>query len=118
MLYWLMKTDGEGGAFIKANTHPSGGNCFVLATPGGMKLAGGNGGGGAGEALKKGLAKWQELPESERKALPPGQPAQPPQVALCRPPARALILKSYIRNLKFDTVGQLAHITRDDLKDR
>ena len=23
MLYWLMKTDGENGAFIKANRHPS-----------------------------------------------------------------------------------------------
>ena len=35
MLYWLAKTDGADGEFIKANRHPSGGNCFVLTTPSG-----------------------------------------------------------------------------------
>src|SRR5438874_9250185 len=118
MLHWLAKTDGAGGEFIKANRHPSGGNCFVLTTPDGKKLAGGNGGGGANEALTRGLAKWKELSEAERKALPPGSPSAPPQAALCKPPERGLILKSYIRNLKWDGQGKLAVITRDDLKDR
>src|SRR5204863_3637514 len=99
MLHWLAKTDGAGGDFIKANRHPSGGNCFVLTTPGGQKLAGGNGGSGASEALTKGLAKWKDLAEVDRKALPKGEPAVPPQAGLCQPPAGALVLKSYIRNL-------------------
>src|SRR5262249_49718648 len=87
-------------------------------TPAGKKLEGGKGGGGGNEALTRGLAKWKELSEAERKALPRGPPAVPPQAALCKPPERGLILKSYIRNLKWDEQGKLAVITRDDLKDR
>jgi hypothetical protein len=112
MLQWLAKSDGQGGAFIKANTHPSGGNCFVLTTPGGAKLAGGNGSGGAAEALRKGLEKWRDLPDAERRALPEGAAAAPEQAALCRPPAGALVLKSYIRNLRFDREGKLTLIAR------
>ena len=118
MLSWMAKTDGQDGAFIKANRHPSGGNCFVLTTPDGKKLAGGNGGGGAAEALTKGLQKWNQLPEAERRLLPKGTAAVPPQAELCKPPAGGLVLKSYIRNLKWDDKGQLALIARGDLKDR
>jgi len=66
MLYWLAKTDGADGEFIKANRHLSGGNCFVLTTPSGTKLAGGNGGGGAREALNSGLKNWKLLTDEER----------------------------------------------------
>src|SRR5438552_2554778 len=115
MLNWLAKTDGADGDFIKANRHPSGGNCFVLTTPGGKKLAGGNGGGGAREALTAGLKKWQELTDEERKALPAGKEVKPPEVERCTPPAGGLILRSFVRNLKKDGRGELVAITREDL---
>lgn len=118
MLHWLKRTDGEGGAFIKANQHPSGGNCFVLATPGGKKLAGGNGPGGAGAALKDGLAKWRSLPERERRALPEGKPVVPPEALRCAPPEGGLVLRSYVRGLKKGPGGSVQRVTREDLKDR
>lgn len=118
MLHWIAKTDGENGAFIRANTHPSGGNCFVLTTPSGKKLAGGNGGGGAAEALAKGLAEWKKMPQAERKLLPKGAVAELPEALRCTPPAGGLILKSYIRNLRWDADGRLASIGPGDLKDR
>jgi hypothetical protein len=118
MLYWMEKTDGAGGEFIKANRHPSGGNCFVLTTPGGTKLAGGNGSGGAREALNAGLKKWQQLSEAERKALPPGKEFRPPEADRCTPPAGGLILRTFVRNLKKEDRGDLAPITREDIKDR
>jgi len=118
MLNWLAKTDGAEGEFIKANRHPSGGNCFVLTTPSGKKLAGGNGGGGAREALTTGLKNWNSLTEEERKALPPGKEVRPPEADRCTPPAGGLILRSFVRNLKKDARGELAAITREDLKDR
>jgi hypothetical protein len=118
MLYWIAKTDGQAGEFIKNNRHPSGGNCFVLTTPSGQKLAGGNGGGGAHQALKSGLEKWKELTADERKALPQGESAQPPEAQRCTPPVGGLVLTSYIRNLKRDERGELAGITLDDLKDK
>src|SRR5262245_17637492 len=107
MLHWLRKTDGANGEFIKANSHPSGGNCFVLTTPSGQKLAGGNGSHGAQEALKKGLEQWQKLSPEERKALPAGEVIQPPEAARCTPPTGGLVLRSYIRSLKRDAQGEL-----------
>ncbi len=118
MLYWLAKTDGEAGEFIKANRHPSGGNCFVLTTPSGKKLAGGNGSGGAADALARGLEKWKQLSDEERKALPKGTPAVPSEASLCKPPEHGLVVKSYIRNLARDSAGKLTVITPADLKDR
>jgi hypothetical protein len=117
MLHWLQKTDGENGAFIKANGHPSGGNCFVLATPGGQKLAGGNGPGGASAALKAGLAKWKLLADEERQALPAGKTVVPPEALRCPPPPGGLVLRSYVRNLKTSD-GSVTRILREDLKDR
>jgi hypothetical protein len=119
MLYWLAKTDGAGGEFIKANRHPSGGNCFVLTTPGGKKLAGGNGPGGARAALTAGLKSWDLLTAEQRKALPAAAAvARPPEAARCTPPRGGLILRSFARNLKKDDRGDLAVIAREDLKDR
>jgi hypothetical protein len=118
MLRWLQKADGEDGAFIKANRHPSGGNCFVLATPGGKKLAGGNGSGGARAALKDGLAKWILLADKERRALPAGKAIVPPEAARCTPPPGGLVLRSYVRNLKAGLGGSVSRISREDLKDR
>jgi hypothetical protein len=119
MLSWLAKTDGAGGAFIKANRHPSGGNCFVLTTPDGKKLAGGNGPGGAREALKAGLKNWETLTERQRKALPaPAAVARPLEADRCTPPRGGLILRTFARNLKKDVRGDLARITKEDLKDR
>jgi hypothetical protein len=118
MLSWLAKTDGADGEFIKANRHPSGGNCFVLTTPDGKKLAGGNGSGGASSALSEGLAKWKLLSDEERRALPPGKSFVPPEAARCVPPEGGLVLKSYLRNLKWDDRGDAALITKADLKDR
>src|SRR5947209_3591924 len=100
MLYWLGRTDGQDGAFLEANRHPSGGNCFVLTTPAGHKLAGGNGSGGANAALTAGLKGWKRLPEKERTALPPGQEVRPPEAGRCTPPPGGLILRSFVRNLK------------------
>src|SRR5438046_2306492 len=117
MLSWLQKTDGAHGEFIKANRHPSGGNCFVLTTPSGKKLAGGNGGGGAREALNTGLKNWKLLTEEERKALPSGKEVKPPEADRCTPPTGGLILRSFARNLKKDERGELATITKADLKD-
>src|SRR5262245_9655416 len=107
MLEWLAKTDGAGGEFIKANRHPSGGNCFVLTTPGGRKLAGGNGSGGAEAALREGFQAWEKLTPEEHKSLPPGAPATPPEAARCTPPAGGLVIASYVRNLKRDAAGNL-----------
>ncbi len=118
MLSWLARTDGANGEFIKANRHPSGGNCFVLATPFGRKLAGGHGSGGAAEALKKGLAEWNRLTDSERRALPAGERVQPPEAARCAPPPCGLVLRVYVRNLKQNRPNDLARITAEDLKDR
>lgn len=118
MLYWLKKTDGEDGEFIKANTHPSGGNCFVLTTPSGKKLAGGAGSGGAQATLTQGLEKWKQLSAEERQALPEGKEVTPPEAARCKPPVGGLVLRSAIRNLKADRKGDLAAITKDDLKDQ
>jgi len=118
MLNWLAKTDGEDGAFIKVNCHPSGGNCFVLTTPSGVKLAGGNGSGGAAEALTRGLKEWQRLSAEDKTKLPKGQATMPPEADLCKPPAGGLIVKSYLRNLTWDARGQLAHITAADLKNK
>lgn len=117
MLHWLQKTDGADGEFIKANRHPSGGNCFVLATPDGKKLAGGNGGGGAAEALREGLKQWNKLSDAEKRNLPQGSNAEPEQLGRFTPPPGGLILKSFIRNLK-EAEGDVARITKDDLKDR
>ena len=118
MLHWLAKTDGVDGEFIKANRHPSGGNCFVLTTPAGQKLAGAAGGGGANEALAKGLKEWSKLTEKERKDLPAGAAARPPEADRVNPPPGGLILRSHIRNLKRDADGKLAVITAEDTKDR
>jgi hypothetical protein len=118
MLKWLAQTDGAEGAFIKANQHPSGGNCFVLTTAGGQKLAGGNGSHGAEEALTKGLARWKELAEANRLALPAGKKITPPEVVRCSPPPGGLVLRCYLRNLKADAAGKLSHITLNDLKDK
>src|SRR5688572_8655093 len=117
MLSWLQKTDGADGDFIKANRHPSGGNCFVLATPSGTKLAGGNGGGGAAHALKEGLAKWNQLAADEQRSLPSGKTVLPPEAARFAPPKGGLVLKSYLRNLKM-IGGEVARITKEDLKER
>lgn len=118
MLSWLAKTDGEQGDFIEANRHASGGNCFVLTTPGGLKLAGGNGSGGAEAALKAGLAKWENLTEQQRKGLPAGKPFQPPEAARCTPPPGSLVVASFVRNLKRDQRGKLSRITAEDLQDK
>ncbi len=115
---WLRKTDGADGAFFKANTHPSGGTCFVLTTPSGKKLAGGNGPSGAREALTAGLKKWQELTEEERKELPPGKEVKSPEAERCTPPPGGLILRSFVRNLKKNDCGELVAIAKEDLKDR
>jgi hypothetical protein len=117
MLSWLAKTDGAEGEFIKANRHPSGGNCFVLTTPSGKKLAGGNGGGGAEAALREGFVEWEKLSAADRKALPPGKAFQPPEAARCAPPPGSLVVATFVRNLKRDESGKLARITREDLKD-
>jgi hypothetical protein len=90
----------------------------VLTTPGGKKLAGGNGSGGARAALAAGLTKWEELSDAERKELPPGKEVRPPEVERCTPPPGGLILRSHVRNLKRGGRGELAAITRKDLKDR
>jgi hypothetical protein len=118
MLEWLATTDGAAGAFIKANQHPSGGNCFVLTTAGGQKLAGGNGPYGAEEALKKGLARWKDLPDANRKVLPSGKKVTPPEVERCTPPPGGLVLRCFVRNLKADDGGKVSHITLNDLKDK
>lgn len=118
MLYWLAKTDGADGEFIKANRHPSGGNCFVLTTPSGKKLAGGNGGGGAREAITSGLKQWKLLSDEERKALPVGKDVRPPEAERCTPPNGGLILRNFVRNLKKAANGEFAAITGEDLQDR
>lgn len=117
MIKWLGQTDGEDGAFIAANTHASGGNCFVLTTPSGKKLAGGNGPSGATQALARGLKEWGRLSRPERVALPVGKPKVPAEASLCTPPAEGLILKSYIRSLKRDRNDNLARILPHDLRD-
>jgi hypothetical protein len=58
------------------------------------------------------------LTEEERKALPAGKEFRPPEADRCTPPPDGLILRSYVRNLKKDRRGELAVITREDLKDR
>src|SRR5262249_59432799 len=98
MLYWLAKTDGAAGAFIQANRHPSGGTCFVLTTPSGKKLAGGNGGGGARAALTAGVKTWKMLTDQERKAPPPGKEGKPPEGDRCTPPPGGPLLPSLLPN--------------------
>jgi hypothetical protein len=115
MLGWLARTDGVAGAFIKANRHPSGGNCFVLTTASGKKLAGGNGTHGAEAALQQGFREWAKLSQAERKALPAGKEFQPAEARRCAPPPGGLVVATFVRNLKREG-GKLARITREDLK--
>lgn len=114
MQQWIALTDGAEGQFIKQNTHPSGGNCFVLATPGGMKLAGAGGPDGATAVLTSGLDRWRQMRKAERSALPAGKPFLPGEVARCVPPLGALILHGYTRNVKLDG-GKLDRINKTDL---
>ena len=116
MLGWLARTDGASGAFIKDNRHPSGGNCFVLTTPSGKKLAGGSGTHGAEAALREGFRAWAKLSQAERKALPPGKEFQPAEAVRCAPPPGGLVVATFVRNLKRDEKGKLARITPEDLK--
>jgi hypothetical protein len=67
-----------------------------------------------GTLLKKGLAEWDSLPESERKpgaVTVPKHSVDPVRAEksrrLVRPPANGLILRSYVRGLKPDENGLL-----------
>jgi hypothetical protein len=115
MLGWLARTDGAAGDFIKANRHPSGGNCFVLTTASGKKLAGGNGTHGAEAALQQGFREWVKLSQAERQALPAGKEFQPAEARRCAPPPDGLVVATFVRNLKRES-GKLVRITREDLK--
>lgn len=68
----------------------------------------------SGVLLKKGLADWDKLPESERKpgaVLVPKYAVDPERAAkarrLVKPPDNGLILRTYLRGLKPDENGQL-----------
>jgi hypothetical protein len=118
MLGWLARTDGEDGTFIAANQHPSGGNCFVLTTASGRKLAGGNGTHGAEQAIDEGFKLWETLTEADRSALPAGHAFQPPEATRCAPPPGGLVVATFVRNLKHEDTGALARILPEDLADQ
>ena len=68
----------------------------------------------SGTLLKKGLADWENLPESERKAGAVAVPKSTPdpqrakkERRLTKPPENALILRTYIRGLKLDEQKRL-----------
>ena len=67
--------------------------------------------------MKQGLAAWEKLSQAERTALPEGKELQPLEAKRYAPPPGSLVVASFVRNLKRDTQGNLARITREDLKD-
>lgn len=114
-----VKLDGADGKFAKPLNMAANSEC-VMVTAAGKVLARGGGLGSAPETLKAGLKKWEELPEAERQ---PGavtiepmkeRPGAAPQL----PPPNGLVLAVHTRNLKRDGKGELALITREDLKDK
>jgi hypothetical protein len=111
--------DGANGKFVGALGN-DGGNLFQVVTPDG-KVMGSfhlNGVNGEGfDEFEKALAKWKELPESQRKPkkLKLDGEAKPLPI---EPPPGGLVIRVYTRNLKRDSAGRPARITKEDLKDR
>jgi hypothetical protein len=115
-------TDGEQGRFITSLGVPGGNYMHVVTADGKVLFAGTLSGINTDVqgALTGALKKWKALPEAERK---PGAVKVPPQASplrerLPQAPPGALILRVYMRNLKRDGKGELARITKEDVKDR
>jgi hypothetical protein len=114
--------DGAKGEFV-ASLHCTQGNYMHIATADGQLLAEGELGtvnADVGGALTRALKKWRALPDSERK---PGAIKLPPPTAtsedeLIKPPPKGLILRIYQRPLKRDDKGEIARITKQDVKNR
>jgi hypothetical protein len=113
--------DGEGGKFVTL-LGKRGANDFHLATAEGellgrFQLNGVNGGGYP--EFENALKAWQRLPEAARKPkLLTIKRVSPPPGSVIKPPPGGLVLRVYTRNLKRDRKGQLARITKEDVKDR
>jgi hypothetical protein len=115
-------SDGENGQFLRS-VGVRGGNTFHVVTADGHALFGGPLSGintDVRGALTGALRKWAALPEEMRK--PDGvrvpAPKYPPRKALVQPPPGGLVLRSFTRNLKRGPGGELALITKADVKDR
>lgn len=115
-------SDGEKGRFIDTLKVPAG-NWMHVATADGRVLFGDHLSGVNQDvvgAFKGALKKWQALPESVRKpgAIKVPAPQYPPRRGLVKPPPGGLVLRVYMRDLKRDSKGELARITRKDVKNR
>jgi hypothetical protein len=115
-------SDGEKGAFLGALKCPEG-NYMHVVTADGRVLHAGHLNGVSGDVfgtLGKALARWRALPASVRQpgAVEVPAPKSPPRQELIQPPKGGLILRVYQRNMKRDAGGEVALITREDVKDR
>jgi hypothetical protein len=115
-------SDGENGGFVGALGVP-GGNFMHVATADGRVLFAGHLSGINTDvfgALNGALKKFRALPKSERApgAFKVPTPKYSPRDALPKPPPGGLVLRVYERNLKRDAKGEIALITKQDVKDR
>jgi hypothetical protein len=115
-------SDGENGRFLSSLGNTAG-NYMQVATAEGRVLFGGELSGINSDvygALRGALKKWEALPPGARKPgavkVPP--PQYPPRKGLVQPPPGGLVLRVYMRNLKRDGRGEIARITKADVKDR
>jgi len=69
-------------------------------------------------SLERGLKKWNELPEAERKPgaieIPDRGPIDPKRAAAIKPPAETLIIRVYNRQLGRSDKGEYRHTVPED----
>ena len=116
-----VNSDGEKGGFIKP-LDGGGNNCQVVTADGRVLFSGFLNGVNqdVNQALRDALKQWKKLPESSRKpgAIKVPAPNYPPREGTVQPPEGAMVLRVYQRDLKRDGKGEIARITKPDLKKR
>ena len=118
-----VNSDGEKGGFIRP-LDGGGNNCQVVTSDGRVLFSGFLSGVVQDEnvptTLMDALKKWKAFPESSRKpgAIKIPAPNYPPREGTVQPPEGAMVLRVYQRNLKRDGKGEIARITKGDVKNR
>jgi hypothetical protein len=116
-----LDSDGERGRFLR--TLNVMGNWFQVVTPDAGVVYSGflNGVNQDTAAIVTGALKdWRALPELKRKpgAIKVPAPDYPPREGTVQAPEGAMVLRVYQRNLKRDAKGEIARITKADVKNR
>src|SRR6516225_6667107 len=116
-----VNSDGEKGAFIRPLD--GGDNCSQVVTADGRVIFTGFLNGvnqDVNATLRDALKRWKALPELSRKpgAIKVSPPSFPPREGVVHAPEGAMVLRVYQRNLKRDGKGEIARITKADVKNR